>query len=241
MPQVTPSSLGPYFGSNLGFKNYEILTVAHIPKELRKIEPGLMKTKWFDYRSLHPMGAMYLFGSYYATAYQEFYRVAIDAECAPFVRPTKSIDLITTREKLSFWRLRQVVDTLGMPYDFFMSRAMKWYAEQCFRQNAIYAPRPQHISTNEELLADVTVDWEEELEIRLQIPKSSRFRSENFAGHEDQLAYEDFIVGQIQSRHHPVYALKAALYQHEVLRIERAILDFDARTVTEAIAQVCEE
>ena len=200
-----------------------------------------MSKKWFEYRRLHPMQSTYYFMHCYLEAYKEFHRVVIDHEAANYVRPTKSVDFIHTREKLSFWRLRQTIDELGIRYDFFLGRAMKWYAEQCFHVGEIFAPRPQHIGCNEDLVAYVIECWEDQLAIELQIPKSDFFKVSNFFGHPDQLAFEDFLVNQIASRHIPRHSLKAALYNHKSLRIEEAIRSFGEGVVLNALNEFCEE
>lgn len=233
MTQVTPTWLGSFFGADLGFLNYEILTIQHIPRKELKEEPALMRTKWFDYRRLHPMQATYYLADCYNRAYGDFMAMCIDRDLK-HMRGFKGKDFLNAREKLSFWRLRQLCDRLGIRYDFFMRHAMRW----CFKNGWTRAPRPQHITSNEDLITDAMLAWEEECAAALQVARDPWFLVQNYAGHEDQRAHEQFVVAQIKTRRHPQYALNAALYVHDVLRIEEAIREFDLWRIHDAIGQV---
>lgn len=237
MNQVIPNWLGLFYGRKLSFNDFEVLAIQHIPRTLLKEESGLMQTKWFDYRRLHPMQATYHFMKCYTLAYQEFNRVAVDAEKAPFMRPIKGNDFISGREKLAFWKLRQMVDKLGIPYPYFLARAMRWYVEECFRRQSLYAPRPGHITTNEELIVTIMMDWEEDCLIRLKIPADDWFRTSNFVGNEHQLAYEKFILEQINNRQHKRFSLSSAIYKYQVLRVEMALIKFGGKLVSDAIKE----
>src|SRR5690606_1370421 len=123
--QVTPNQhqylnwTGGLFGDGLDLEHYEIMMMQYVPAKDRKIEAELMTTKWFDYRLMHPVQATYYFYRQYKDAYREYYRRAINYEAAAFVKPTKQHDFLLSREAMSFWRLRQAVDALGIRYDFF--------------------------------------------------------------------------------------------------------------------------
>ena len=237
--QVSPSPkwYGSFCGSDLSTQDYDILTIQHIPAKLRKKEQELARMRWFDCRKMHPMLATYYFMECYKTAYQEFTRVAINADTAPYVKPIKGNDFLNAREKLSFWRLRQLVDELGIRYDFFLSEAMRWYTEECFRSESLYPPRPGHMATNADMLASVVIAWEEELNVRMQFPQDECYKIKNFTGSVDQLDYEEFVMKQIMNRQHKQFSLCAALYTHEVLRIRQAELRFGERLVSDAIEE----
>jgi hypothetical protein len=238
MTQVTPNWLGPFYGAELTFQDCEVLTIQAIPRTLMKEEAALMQSKWFDYRRLHPLQATHYFMECYKVAYQEFIRVAVDADRAPFMKPIKGDDFLGNRETLSFWRLRQQADRFGVRYDFFLGRAMKWYMEECFRRVSLHAPRPGHIGANEELLTDLMMDWEERQEVCLQIAADPWYTSENFSGQPHQLDYEEFICKQIEARRHIKYALSASLYTHDALRVETAMSRFGTEMIIDAIEQI---
>ena len=108
---------------------------------------------------------------------------------------------------------------------------MNWHIEAGWLQ----PPRPSQISTNADMITDVMMAWEEECAARIQFARDPRYKTYNFFGHQDQIDWESWLVEQIKKRRHPQYALHAALYIEDTLRIERALKDFDARVVHQAI------
>jgi hypothetical protein len=238
MKQERSTWLGNFFGGNLGFLNYEILTIQHIPVKEMKAEAELMGLKWFDYRQLHPMKATYYFAKCYTVAYQDFYRKSLNAEAAQYVRFLKGHDFLEARENKSIWKLRQLCDRMGMRYDFFLGFAMKRHHKMMDCTGKIYAPRPAHLLCNEELIADAMLAWEEQCQISMQVARNPWYRVSNFNGHKDQLAHEAFVIAQINTRQHKQYSLHAALYLYDTVRIEEALRQFDAGLVDLAIKEV---
>lgn len=226
---------GHFYGSGLDLEHYEVLMVQYVPAKDRKIETQLMASKWFDYRLMHPMEATYYFFHKYKEAYRNFYRKAINFEAAQFVKPIKERDFLLSREAMSFWRLRQAVDALGMRYEFFLNYA--------FDQKRILAngrplpPRPAQLKT-EEILTNAYLAWEDLCKGSLQIACSPIFTAAQYTHAAMQVAYEDFIVAQIKQRRVPQYALSTCLYLYDAIRIERALLEFDEQTVRMAIDHV---
>lgn len=261
MSPSEPNWLGPYPGSELSLKDCEILTVQNIPLKLLKEESALMQTKWFDYRRLHPMHATFYFLDCYKDAYQGFIRAAVNAEAAPYSLPcaTKEYKMVKSpktgrmvkskyvlrdgltfldgRERLSFWALRQIADRIGIRYDFFLNQAMKWYREECFRREAVFAPRPSQIAKNEELMATVMLAWEEETEIRLQVLKDPIFKTTSFIGNEFQLSYERFAIGQVEKQRHKRFSLSSLIYEHDAIRVAEAIKHFGPDLVFDALRE----
>jgi len=249
MTQVTPKHthiwLGSFFGANLGFLNYEVLTIQHIPKKELKDEAALMRTKWFDYRRLHPMQATYLFAECYNRAYGDFMATCVDKGMRA-MRGFKGKDFLEHREKLSIWRLRQLCDKLGIRYDFFLRHAMRWYALRTFNVHrgekiSLVGPRPSQIASKDDLITDVMLAWEDAQKTSLQTACDPYYRVTNYIGSEDQRAYEDFIVAQIKTRRHRHYSLHAALYIYDAVRVEEAIRQFGAECVEKAINEVPDE
>lgn len=232
---------GYFYGHDLGMLHAELLAIQHIPNDLLQKEAGLYRTKWFDYRRMHPTKATYLFAHEFNRAYQGF-MVATHDQSGRYMRAFKQMDILEARERLSVWRLRQLADSLGMRYDFFLNKAFRWHSHDGWFLKKLdkggrAAPRPAHIGANPELITDVMMAWEEECAARIQFPKDTRYKVENFFGHVDQLDWETYLVGQIKTRRHPQYALHAALYVERTLRIERAVQEFDERVVHSAIAE----
>lgn len=237
---------GYFFGHDLDFLHAELLAIQHVPDNLLKKESELMRKKWFDYRRMHPTKATYLFAHCYNRAYQNFMMVTHDRS-GRFMRGFKGMDVMEAHEKLSFWRLRQLADSLGMRYDFFLERAFRWYSHDGWYLRKLpngrsrAAPRPAHIGANAELITDVMLEWEAECEAKIQWPQDTRYKARNFFGHVDQLDWEAWLVAQIAARRHPKYALHSALYIEGSLRIEKAIESFDSRVLDEAIAECGEK
>lgn len=233
-----PTWLGNFYGGSLGFLNYEVLTIQHIPRKELAVETTLMRTKWFDYRRLHPMQATYFFVKCWTDAYRAFVRRNLDAERAPYMRCVKEVDFLEAKEKLSIWRLRQKLDRLGMRYDFFLMFAMKWFHRFKGADGKIYSPRPSHMSGNDELLSDAILAWEEQCAISMQFARDPYYRVSNFNGSDAQRAHEAFVIDQIKKRRIPHYSLHAAMYLHDVVRVEEALRHFEERVVRNAIGEV---
>lgn len=232
-----PTWLGNFFGGNLGFLNYEILTIQHISYKEARIESGLMATKWFDYRRLHPMQATYYFVKCYNDAYRDFYRKAINADAAPFVRGIKDHDFLNAKEKMTFWRLRQNCDRVGLPYDFFLRFGMAKH-HRVIGDGKVYAPRPSMFVKNEELFAEAMIAWEDECAARLRVASDPYYRTSAHVGSQAQLDHEAFVIRQVKGRQVPRYALHAAMYLYDVIRIEEALRQFDHHIVSDAIKEV---
>lgn len=231
-----PTWLENFYGANLGFLNYEVLSIQHIPaRELAK-ETELMESKWFDYRRLHPLQATYYFVKCYTDAYRAFCKKAIDHETAPYVRCIKEHDFLKAREKMSFWRLRAACDQVGIRYDFFLTFAMNWFYRFVGQDGKVYPPRPSHFAKNEELFADAVIAWEEQCRVSLQVAKDPYYRISNFAGRKAQQDHEAFVLRQIGQRAVTRYSLHAALYVYDVVRIEEALRSFESKVVEAAIA-----
>lgn len=226
---------GYFYGHDLTFLHAELLAIKNIPDALLKKESELMQSKWFDYRRMHPTKATYLLAKEYDRAYRDM-QITIKDMGGEFMRGFKGLDFMNSKECKSFWRLRQAIDTLGIRYDFFMRHAMNWCIANGHRQ----PPRPQHVYTNDEMITDIRLKWEEEQSASIQYCKDDRYNVENFFGHTDQLAYEAFLIGQIKSRQHPEYALHNAIYVRKTLRIEEALRNFEVGII-ESTMQKCSD
>jgi hypothetical protein len=233
-----PTWLGNFYGGRFGFLNYEVLTIQNIPHKELKPEAGLMLSKWFDYRKLHPMQATYYFVKCYTDAYRNFCRKAVNFETADYISSIKGKDFLKAREMLSFWRLRQLVDQTGMRYDFFLSFAMSWFYRMVSVDGKVYPPRPAHLLRNEDLIAEVMIAWEEQCSVSLQVARDPYYRVVNFTGSKNQLAHEAFVIGQAKARRFPEYSLRSLIYEFDAIRIEEALRRFDQRVVLSAIPPV---
>lgn len=225
------NNLGAYFGSEVDSEHADIIAIQHINMKLTKREPELMATKWFDYRRLHPTVATYLFTSEYIKAYKQMLRTAFDTNRAAYSKGIKEQDFVNSKEKTAIWKLRQRVDETGIRYDFFIRECMNYCIDQGWRQ----PPRPSHLYSNDDMMIHVLNLWHEECKGRIQYATDDHYQTENWTGSRDQLAYENWLVDEINKRPRPAYTLSAAIYEMGVLRIETALERFPVATVQEAI------
>lgn len=239
MTQPAPSAALPetYFGAQTSHEHCEVLAIQHIDRRVLALEVGLYEKKWFDYRLLHPVQATYLMTHHYNRAFGNFIGVALDTK-RRFTAAFKGKDIMAHREKLSFWKLRQKIDELGMRYEFFLREAMKWHLARGWGKGSLNPPRPCHLTGNDEMILDICNAWSAECKAKIQYARDPAFHASAFTGSAAQLAYEQFLVAQIAQRRNPMYALHAALYVLDVLRVETAIEHFGAETVAQA-AQYC--
>lgn len=217
-PSAAPEAtwLGRFVGSQLDHDHCELLAIQHISHKLLRAESELFGLKWFDYRHIHATKATYYFAHLYNEAHKRMIGIAKDIEAAPYFRALKGTDFLEGREKLSLWKLRQAIDTLGMRYEFFWFEAVNWYVNAGWQQ----PPRPQHLLHNEEMLKAVMERWEEYCGVSLELPKDPFYRVKNFVGHRDQLAFEDWILRRVMRRPQPKYALRTIIYDRDMLRVE---------------------
>lgn len=219
-----------YFGSDIDFQTAEVLAIAHIGRKILADEARLYRHKWFDYRMLHPTQATYLLVHHYNAAYGMFMATCKDMGKRG-MPGFKGKDFLAGREKQSFWKLRQKIDELGIRYDFFCREAMNWCMASGWRQ----PPRPAHISSNADMIVHIQNLWAAECRAKIQFATSPRYCVEAFCGAPDQLAYEEHIIAAIMQKPHPKYALHAALYIHDALRIEAAIAKLPADAIDAAL------
>lgn len=209
----------------------DILAIQNINPKLFAEEPELMRSKWFDYRLLHPVEATYLMVSEYTKAYRKMIATISDRDRAQHVSGVKGDNFMSGRERNSFWKLRQHADALGVRYDYFMAAAMRWCVANGWRQ----PPRPSQIYSNEEMLGYIIEQWLEECKAKIQYPTHEHYLADNWVGSEAQLAYESWIVERIKQCRIPQYALSSALYDIGVMRIETALENFPQEVVELAI------
>ena len=231
---MIPKLQGSFYGCELDPAQADIATIQHIQPKLLKQEPELMRKKSFDYRRMHPTVATYLFVAEYIKAFKRMTAAAFDVDRAQFVKGMKEIDFMDSRERNTFWKLRQKADECGVRYDFFMRSAMQW----CLARGWHQPPRPSQIYSNDDMIVAILDAWAMECRAKIQYPEDPHFLVENWVGSVDQLAYEAYLVERIKQKPTPKYALNAAIYEMGVLRIEAALEHFPVATV-EAATDYC--
>lgn len=225
--------LETFQGCDTGFDDCELYAISLIPKSVLTKEAELMQTKWFDYRRLHPTIATLLFIHCYNKAYKGFIRIARDCGMAEGIKAYKGspLKMLESKEGKVIWKARQVFDQLGIRYDFALRYIMNHYLECGWLKNA---PRPHHL-TNEDVLVGLMLAWEEEQKRAVQQALDPFYKTENFLGCPDQLAYEAMVIAQIKQRRRRADALHNAIYIDRTIRFEAALQHFSSTEVEEAI------
>lgn len=195
-----------YYGQHLNHTDCEMLAVARINPNFRKRESALLRTKWFDYRLLHPVKATYLYAAQYRSAVQLMYGRTKDIRGAGEVKAFTPEDVFQCGELVSFWRARQELDALGVRYEFGLRFAMNKYINNGWR----FFPRPNQM-LGEELLLDIRDAWAEECAIRLQIAEAPDFRAGQFVGSPAQIAYREWLLECVRRRANKIGALATLL------------------------------
>ena len=232
-----PKHLGVFFGGNLGLLNYEILSIQNFKREELNRDAELMRQKWFDYRSLHHLQATYYFVECYTQAIRSHYARTINRDTAPYLRLCKDVDFVNSKERRSIYRLRQLADTMCVPYDFFLNFALKTHYKMIGEKGEWYMPRPSHLVSNEKLIENVMLAWEELCAAAIQFSKDPYYRVQNWTGSQTQRDHEAWVIKQIKDRKQPHFSLCAALYKNGVVRFEEAVRQFDQATISGAMQE----
>lgn len=201
-----------FYGSELTVADCEMLALSRIAAPLRVAESLLFTKKWFDQRHLHPVQATYLFAHEYAQAVRRAYGRQKDIRKLDEVKGFDVESLFESRELTAMWRARQAFDAIGCRYDYGLDFIMKRFCERGWR----VFPRPNQLYA-EEIILDVRDAWRAECKAVMQLAKHERFRTQNFAGHPDQMAYQAWQIGQVKTRGGNRAMLLARLLQEHAL------------------------
>ena len=230
-PNETVQVHGVFAGADLDWSQCERLSQRWIDPALFNGEEKCISRKWFDYRILHPWTATCLLAHHYQRACGDFLATCRDQRMRDMLLVTPW-DAMATSGRASIWRLRQEVDQLGLRYEFFWREVMNWAIEQGWR----VPPRPGFVLTHADLLIRTANRWEMESRARIQWARSPHYTVARFVGSADQIAYEAHLVERILQRPHPKFALHAALFLHQCLRMEMAHACFSPEVVRDACA-----
>lgn len=210
---VKDNPLGTFEGSSLSRESADELAIATIPAKLLGKEAQLFRSKWYDYRRLHPMVATYYFVHCYGEAYRDAMVKSFDCERGIYRKGVKG-NFILKKERLSFWRLRQMADGMGIPYRPFLTAAISHYIDHTGWKNV---PRPGHLAAGTAPSAAYEA-WESLCKHRLQLPVDPFFTAEGFVGHPYQVECELWLLEQAQRRERPKFALAALVDTYKRVR-----------------------
>lgn len=155
-----------FFGIDLSTEELDAIAIKCVKKDELLAETNLFATKWFDYRSFHPARSTYLFAHYYRESYKQDMATHFDLNRSKYMRGIKELDFSKSRERAAIWRARQQADALGIPYDRFVTYAIK-YCRKVTKWKR--TPRPCHL-TADDVVEGANNSWLEELSFRTRLP-----------------------------------------------------------------------
>lgn len=212
----------PFYGQELSYQECEVVMLQQdFPAKLYQGESDLFQTKWWDYRSLHPVKATYLFAHHYRKSYRYMTQRRDDVDKGQYVRGFKGDDVfeLSTRERNGFWKARRTADALGVPYDFYMIEGMRYADHTLWKR----LPRPTQVYS-EPFIEQICERWQEINNAMTVMPSSRRFLLSDYVGAEDQREFREWLCRLIERSRVP----QAMVYQHvfETPRIsEEAAID----------------
>lgn len=232
---IQPGCFGEFYGWDKDFEELEIITIARISPMLRKKEPLLYRSKWFDYRRLHPALATYLWAHEYNKAYTRVMVKSRDAERGQYIKGFKGKDIFEHKEITGVWKARQMADELGIRYDFYIRRVMNW----CENRSWTHLPRPKFFY-DAEVVEMVKDAWEKEQRAALQLARDPWYAAGAYYEHMDQVEYQKWMVQQVKQRKHKDLALHFYLVQNQHMLDKVARGYFDGNVVQSALSVLLE-
>jgi hypothetical protein len=183
-----------FFGQHLSDEECEALMIEkfgtgervfkkHFSKELR-----LMSVKWFDYRIMHPVVATYKYAHEYIRVYQRYYKMTIDCERGNFVKGFKGGDAWLSNQAGGFIKGRQIADSLGMPYDLFISMAFNFLYIKKWK----HLPRPCHLYA-EDTIQHIEERWHEHSRQIMTLSKDPYFKNFENIETPEMMAHQEWI------------------------------------------------
>lgn len=187
----------------------EVIAAQNIAPELLALEPGLYKTKWFDYRRLHHSMATMLFAHYYRQAHAAAVVKYFDRNNTnSYGLRSNNIFALPRQDRTGLWKARQTADRLGIPYPIYIRSAIEHCLANCFSR----MPRPSQLYSDGAQAAAADA-WKEHTSGSLTLPLDPWYRMENFVGHRDQKEFQAWLLAHVGERRSPEYALAHVVYR----------------------------
>lgn len=228
--EMTPASIFPdYYGAVFPDELCEKLAIARIEQPLRSKEQALFKTKWFDYRGLHPVKATYLFAELYKQQFKKAWEKFKDIRTADEVNPVLDENILQSKDAVGYWKARQACDEIGCRYDWYLINAFVRFADRGF----CVFPRPNQLY-EEGLVLDMTDMWAIECASRLQRPKDPKYLAANFNNQVDQIAFQIWLAKQIKRREQKHLTIRQLMLRDGLLLEATALKAFGDAVVAKA-------
>lgn len=213
-----------YIGSNLTDAECDLIALTRFSKRLFDGESQLQQVCFFDYRYMHPVKRTYLFAHEYMKSYKALYERYIDIDSDGIYglsRPKDPLDNDPPRNKTAklrtptcLWVARQVADAKCIPYDFYVSAALKYLFEERYYKAMVgqTATKKVRLNIQASALYSVAVQecvekkWSDYQKARMIWSDNERLAFDELEmqgkkkPHVYKLDYERYIARQILSR-----------------------------------------
>lgn len=219
-----------YYGSTTTARDCE-LRAMKIDLTHREDEAGLICRRWFDYASLHPTQATYLYAELYKQQTFFFAESYIDIRTAAEARAFVPDDIFMSRDMTSMWLARRAADALGMPYEF----ALEFATQRALNRLYQHFPRPNQLY-GEEFEIDLSAAWQESLGRSMRYSRDVRYQASSYRDTPMQRRHVTFVIQQIKARALPHHNLLARMFREDVLSPALAEGHFDEAQVAAAQA-----
>lgn len=203
-------------------ERYDALTVEHIPPKYWLKESALCKSKWWDYKIMHPMQATYHFVAAYKEAYKAAYGRREDTEQSRWLKVFAKEDFLegAASTRTALWLARQKADEIGCPYSFFCSRAMH-YAE---RRDWTMLPRPQALYSDSPMFeSDKTIAqvveaaWHEKNKIEVVYSTDDFYKIDNYVLNIHQRQHQLALLERVRTAPNKALLLSSLIFEHRLL------------------------
>ena len=233
---LLPTWLQTTFGMDKSLEECEVLMLSNFTPLQRANESALFRSKWYDYRRLHPIQADYYFWGQYkelAVRWLEF----TEGKASTRYRKGARTDFLASRESVCVNQLRRRADSIGCEYRAFLE-VLEGCLKELHKLEGKYYPRPAQfleLTKDKDLMLAIKNDfW---LGDETFYAKDSFYTPERFIEDKDQIAYENYLITRVKrtvSDFQRELVLGTIMYKHNALRIERAIQEFGLTIVQNA-------
>lgn len=218
-------SLDEFQGYHRDQNECDILLHSRWPASLLKKESGLFRSKWWDYRHLHPTIATDLFGYIFTVEMRKIIRAHINnsppkissdgkvRDWFPlgagdlFNPPTASSRMNAWRRKISgVIKARQTADSDGIPYPFFIQAGLQhiYFGGGCYILEHVTLPMPSLLH-NDRCLQRIREQWIDKMESGVMTGDGEHFKIPG-DGSAVFKAHQNWLIGQVRERPIPRYA-----------------------------------
>ena len=192
------------------------LMFRHIRADWQSYELGLMRSKWFDYRFMHPVVATFAYAKAFDASYRRHFRASFGN--VPLKRVFKNYDVFRCEKTTiaGLWRGRQHADALGMPYDIYTDLALADVLRFWKQPNM---PRPLQLYSAV-IVEQVGAQWEELQAGSLRYSTHENYRTHRFCGTTAQLDHHEWLFAQAGKRANPLPIMKR-FYEEDLIPFEK--------------------